>query len=105
MAERQVKVEVQSPPSPLVEVPSSDDSKALYVVSEPQTPPKKLASRGSLDRDVALAELTKEKKLSYVKAWEEGEKTKNDKKAEKRNAEVAAWEDKKKAAIFLELKI
>ncbi|XP_057756362.1 remorin-like [Arachis stenosperma] len=116
MAEQQVKVEAESAPvsapaSPPVvaEVPlnndtASDDSKALVVVPQPQTPPKKLESRGSLDRDVALAEVTKEKKLAYVKAWEESEKTKIGNKAEKHHAAVVAWEDKKKAALFLELK-
>jgi hypothetical protein len=32
--------------------------------------------------DIALAEVAKEKKLSYVKAWEKSEKTKADNKYE-----------------------
>jgi len=62
------------------------------------------APKGSLDRDVALAQVETEKKLSYIKAWEEDEKAKANNKAEKKLAEVTAWENSKKAAIEAELK-
>ncbi|XP_061371576.1 remorin-like [Gastrolobium bilobum] len=87
------------------ETTAAEDSKALVV--EPETTPvpaNKLSSRGSLDRDIALAELEKEKKNSYVKAWEENEKTKAENRAQKHLSAVAAWEEKKKVALELELK-
>ncbi|GFZ06871.1 remorin family protein [Actinidia rufa] len=36
----------------------------------------KKTSRGSLDRDIALAQIDKEKRLSFIKALEESEKSK-----------------------------
>ncbi|XP_004492710.1 remorin-like [Cicer arietinum] len=117
MAETLPKTELSG--SAAAEVPSNDvvetttttttvvdESKAL-VVAQPEitpVPSKKLASRGSLDRDVALAEVAKEKKLSYVKAWEESEKVKADNKAQKHFSSIAAWENSKKAALEAELK-
>ncbi|KAH9732731.1 hypothetical protein KPL70_010372 [Citrus sinensis] len=65
-----------------------DDSKALAVVDQtPDSAKKKISGEkkisGSHDRDVALAEVEKEKRESFIKAWEESEKTKaeNNKKA------------------------
>ncbi|PNX56555.1 remorin, partial [Trifolium pratense] len=72
---------------------------------ETPVPANKLSSRGgSYDRDIALAEVAKEKKLSYVKAWEKSEKTKADNKAQKHISSIAAWENSKKAALEAELK-
>ncbi|KAE8650254.1 hypothetical protein Csa_011018 [Cucumis sativus] len=43
------------------------------------TVPKK-ASGGSIDRDIALAEVEKEKRFSFIKAWEDSEKSKAENK-------------------------
>ena len=84
-------------------VPTShDDSKALTKVPEP--PVAKKSSKGSLDRDVALAKLEDDKRLSYIKAWEESEKSKVENKAQKKISDVAAWENTKKASLESELK-
>ena len=127
MAETQVKAEpsVTFSDPVVVEPPSNDnvpnkasetakaveESKAVAVVDEPEKTPEtpvpanKLSSKGgSLNRDIALAELSKGKKLSYVKAWEESEKTKADNKAEKHISSIASWETSKKAALEAELK-
>ncbi|CAN0824810.1 Uncharacterized protein At3g61260 [Linum grandiflorum] len=65
--------------------------------------PKKI-SGGSHDRDVALAQLDKEKKSSFIKAWEDSEKSKVINKAQKQLSAVAAWENSKKAAAEAKLK-
>ncbi|CAL5192643.1 unnamed protein product [Lathyrus oleraceus] len=113
MAETQVKAEtsVSSSAPVVVEVPSNDASETAKAAEEsketPETPvpANKLSSKGgSLDRDIALAELSKEKKLSYVKAWEESKKTKADNKAHKYISSIASWENSKKAALEAELK-
>ncbi|XP_021904297.1 uncharacterized protein At3g61260 [Carica papaya] len=81
-----------------------DDSKALALVEKTgQSAPKKI-SGGSIDRDIALADLEKEKRLSFVKAWEDSEKTKADNKAQKKLSAVAAWENSKKAATEAQLR-
>ncbi|RYR41064.1 hypothetical protein Ahy_A08g037458 isoform A [Arachis hypogaea] len=54
--------------------------------------------------DIALAEVEKEKKLSYVKAWEESEKSKAENKAQKQLSAVGAWENSKKAALEAKLR-
>ncbi|KAJ6328608.1 hypothetical protein OIU77_010324 [Salix suchowensis] len=66
--------------------------------TEPGLTPKKI-SGGSMDRDVALADLEKEKKLSFVKAWEDSERTKAENKSQKKLSAVVAWENSKKAAL------
>ncbi|KAL5058493.1 hypothetical protein RYX36_030097 [Vicia faba] len=118
MTETQAKVETSvtfSDPV-VVEIPSNNavpnkSSETAKAVEEPEktaetpAPANKLSSKGgSLDRDIALAELSKGKKLSYVKAWEDSEKTKADNKAEKHISSIASWEDSKKAALEAELK-
>ncbi|KAF3573194.1 hypothetical protein F2Q69_00062347 [Brassica cretica] len=85
---------------------TSDDSKALAIVEKPVEPaaPKKSSSSGSQDRDVKLADLSKEKTLAYVKAWEDSEKSKAENKAEKKISDILAWENSKKAAVEAQLK-
>ncbi|CAK9180072.1 unnamed protein product [Ilex paraguariensis] len=41
----------------------------LTLTETPEPSPKEI-SKGSVDRDIALAEISKEKGLSYIKAWE-----------------------------------
>ncbi|CAN1844579.1 unnamed protein product, partial [Linum perenne] len=80
------------------------ESKALALVeTKPEAPEKKL-SGGSHDRDAALADLEKEKKMSFVRAWEDSEKSKVTNKAEKQLSDVTAWENHKKAAVEAKLK-
>ncbi|KAI8545149.1 hypothetical protein RHMOL_Rhmol07G0020000 [Rhododendron molle] len=81
----------KAPPAP----PLADSTKI-------PDPPGKRTSLGPTDR--ALAQVEKEKSLSFIKAWEESEKTKVDNKAQKKLADVAAWENTKKAAIEAKLK-
>ncbi|XP_057953761.1 remorin-like [Malania oleifera] len=50
-------------------------SKAKLFLEKPDPAMEKKPSGGSIDRDVALAEVEKEKRLSFIKAWEESEKT------------------------------
>ncbi|RDY09319.1 hypothetical protein CR513_06308, partial [Mucuna pruriens] len=120
MAELQSKPETSPAPAPalalaLAEVPSNDavankaseTEEPKPVVSAPEkipVPENKQSTRGSIDRDIALAEVEKEKKLSYVKAWEESEKAKAENRAQKHLSAIAAWENSKKAALEAELK-
>ncbi|KAH0731237.1 hypothetical protein KY290_002263 [Solanum tuberosum] len=91
------------PPPPAMA--KTDDSKALATLppTKPDSSTKK-SSKGSLDRDVALAHLETEKKNSYIKAWEESEKSKVNNKAEKKLSSVGTWENTKKANIEAKLK-
>ncbi|KAJ7951124.1 Remorin family protein [Quillaja saponaria] len=102
--------EVQTDPTPgpakeekaLVPVPPSEvkpvETKSLPVVQKIVDPVKQKSSGGSGDRDIALADVEKEKKLSYVKAWEESEKSKAENKAQKNVSSVAAWENSKESS-------
>ncbi|KAK3015991.1 hypothetical protein RJ639_005938 [Escallonia herrerae] len=86
---------------PAVAAPPPVESKALAVPDKaPETPKKK----GSLDRDIALAGVEKEKRLSFIKAWEESEKTKVENKTQKKLSAVASWENTKKASYEAQLK-
>ncbi|CAJ1817576.1 unnamed protein product [Sphenostylis stenocarpa] len=100
-----VVVEVPSNDAVATEDSRADESKAIIVAPKnTEFPANQHNSRGSIDRDIALAQVAKEKQMSYVKAWEESEKAKADNKANKHLSEVAAWEDKKKAALEADLK-
>ncbi|KAJ9171356.1 hypothetical protein P3X46_014739 [Hevea brasiliensis] len=81
-----------------------DESKALAVVDKTQESAPKKISGGSLDRDIALAEVEKEKRNSFIKAWEDSEKTKAENKAQKKLSAVIAWENSKKAALEAKLR-
>lgn len=85
---------------PVVE-PPCDDAKAVAIVPVPE---EKKASKGSLDRDIALAKLEDEKRVSFIKAWEEGEISKVENRAQKKIADICSWENTKKAAIENQLK-
>ncbi|XP_052193770.1 remorin-like, partial [Diospyros lotus] len=91
-------------PHPPATEEKADDSKALAVPLKTPDPPAKKISGGSIDRDVALAQVENEKRISFIKAWEESEKAKVENKAEKKLSDVAAWESSKKAAIEAKLK-
>jgi hypothetical protein len=94
------KPENVAPDKPVV-APPHDDAMALAKVPEPAS---KKSSKGSLDRDLALAKLEDDKRLSVVNAWEENEKTKVENKAQKKLADVCSWENTKKASVESELK-
>ncbi|KAL9396896.1 hypothetical protein Peur_011149 [Populus x canadensis] len=94
---------VTAPPPPVAPATAAEESKALAVVEKTEPAPKKV-SGGSIDRDVALADLEKEKRLSFIKAWEESEKTKAENKSQKNLSAVAAWENSKKAALEAKLR-
>ncbi|PKI45421.1 remorin-like [Punica granatum] len=65
---------------------------------------EKKPSGGSLDRDIALAEVEKDKNLSFIRAWEDSEKTRAENKAQKKLSEVSSWENSKKAALEAKLR-
>ncbi|MCE2056197.1 hypothetical protein HAX54_044236 [Datura stramonium] len=81
-----------------------DDSKALAIVEPEAKALVPVEKRGSIDRDATLAQLTTEKRLSLIKAWEESEKSKAENKAQKKMSEIVAWENSKKASLEAELK-
>ncbi|KAK6918405.1 Remorin, C-terminal [Dillenia turbinata] len=81
-----------------------EDSKALTLVEKAPDPAPEKTSGGSLDRDVALARVETEKRLSFIKAWEESEKTKAENKAQKKLSAVLAWENSQKASFEAKLR-
>ncbi|KAK1420187.1 hypothetical protein QVD17_21576 [Tagetes erecta] len=96
-------------PEKVVDPPTVPETKAhdpepLAVAEKTAAPVEKKGSKSSLDRDVALAEVEKEKTLSFIKAWEETEKTKAENKAQKELSAITAWENTKKADIEAKLK-
>ncbi|KAJ6972285.1 remorin [Populus alba] len=92
------KAIVPTPPAAEEKEKVADELKALAVVEKTEPAPKKI-SGGSIDRDIALADLEKEKRLSFIKAWEDSEKTKAENKSQKKLSAVVAWENSKKAAL------
>ncbi|KAJ6872793.1 remorin-like [Populus alba x Populus x berolinensis] len=92
------KAIVPLPPAAEEKEKVADELKALAVVEKTEPAPKKI-SGGSIDRDIALADLEKEKRLSFIKAWEDSEKTKAENKSQKKLSAVVAWENSKKAAL------
>ncbi|XP_028804759.1 remorin 1.4-like [Neltuma alba] len=58
----------------------------------------------STDRDVAFARVESEKRLAFVRAWEESEKAKVENKASKKISMIGLWEDRKKAAVQVQIK-
>ncbi|CAN4125688.1 unnamed protein product [Withania somnifera] len=84
---------------------ATNDSKALATLPTPKPDSSaKKSSKGSLDRDVALANLETEKRNSYITAWEESEKSKVENKTQKKLCAVGTWENTKKANIEAKLK-
>ncbi|KAK7843315.1 remorin [Quercus suber] len=67
--------------------PKPDDSKAITLVEKTPEPVVKKDSKGSIDRDVALADVEKEKRL-----------------AQKKLSAVTAWENSKKASLEADLR-
>ncbi|CAL0300720.1 unnamed protein product [Lupinus luteus] len=80
-----------------------DDSKALVIVEKPE-PAGEKPLEGSVNRDAVLERVSTEKRLSLIKAWEESEKSKAENKADKKVAEILAWENTKKATTEAELR-
>ncbi|KAE9460132.1 hypothetical protein C3L33_07992, partial [Rhododendron williamsianum] len=67
-------------PTPLEKLDVSKAPPSPPLADKIPDPPGKRTSLGPTDRDVALAQVEKEKSLSFIKAWEESEKTKVDNK-------------------------
>ncbi|KAK1374799.1 hypothetical protein POM88_030992 [Heracleum sosnowskyi] len=57
----------------------------------------------SNDRVAALTRVETEKRLAFIKAWEEKEKTKAENKAYKKKSAIGAWENTKKALVEVQL--
>ncbi|XP_004240109.1 remorin [Solanum lycopersicum] len=84
---------------------ATNNYKAVTTLPPQNTNPStNKSSKGSAERDTALAQLSNDKKSAFVKAWEESEKSKVDNKAQKKLSKVAAWENKKKAHLDAKLK-
>ncbi|KAL1546306.1 remorin-like [Salvia divinorum] len=98
------KAEAEEAPAAVAVMGKSNDVVQHKPAAKIPEPIAKTSSKGSLDRDVALAMLEDEKRLSYIKAWEESEKTKAENKAQKKLSDVTSWENTKKAALESELK-
>ncbi|CAJ1817487.1 unnamed protein product [Sphenostylis stenocarpa] len=115
-----VVVELPSQDAVAAEASGADEAKAIVVLApasefcvarvhvnemvfkgensrDTEIPENKPSSRGSIDRDIALAQVAKEKQMSYVKAWEESEKAKADNRG-------SCLGRKKEAALEAELK-
>ncbi|XP_071697503.1 uncharacterized protein At3g61260-like isoform X2 [Rutidosis leptorrhynchoides] len=58
----------------------------------------------AIAENIALADVEKEKNLSFIKAWEETEKSKAENKTQKELSAITAWENTKKADIEAKLK-
>ncbi|KAL2330329.1 hypothetical protein Fmac_017910 [Flemingia macrophylla] len=106
-AELQTKPETALVPAPVVTEAPPNDAVAANKASETEESKTK-DSVPSPPENIVLAEVEKEKKLSYVKAWEESERAKAENRqdfiAEKNLCVVAAWENGKKAVLEAELK-
>ncbi|KAM3282351.1 remorin [Capsicum chacoense] len=94
---------VAKPEAAVVNSDMATKDLATVPPTKPDSSTKK-SSKGSLDRDVALAKLETEKRNSYIKAWEESEKSKVENKAQKKLAAVGTWENTKKANFEAKLK-
>ncbi|XP_072995134.1 remorin 1.4-like [Typha latifolia] len=71
-----------------------DDTKDVAVVENVAgAPSPEKSSRGSADRDAGLARVETEKKMSFVKAWEDNEKSKVENKAQKKMSSILSWEN------------
>lgn len=92
------------PPPPAAAEDKADDTKALAVVEKPIETPVEKSKDGSGNRDVELARVETDKKLSLIRAWEENEKSKAENKAQKKFSTIGAWENSKKASIGSDLK-
>ncbi|KAK3403897.1 hypothetical protein EUGRSUZ_K00253 [Eucalyptus grandis] len=77
--------------------------KLLLLLKPIETPVVK-SKDGSGNRDVELARVETDKKLSLIRAWEENEKSKAENKAQKKFSTIGAWENSKKASIGSDLK-
>lgn len=80
------------------------ETNAIVVADKAPDAAEKKISGGSIDRDIALAEVEKEKRMSFIKAWEDSEKTKAENKAQKKLSAVTSWENSKKAAAEAKLR-
>ncbi|KAL3714164.1 hypothetical protein ACJRO7_006152 [Eucalyptus globulus] len=112
------------PPPPPAAEDKADDTKALAVVEKPIETPVEKSKDGSGNRDVELARVETDKKLSLIRAWEENEKSKAENnstfergtklhakvprrslnRAQKKFSTIGAWENSKKASIGSDLK-
>ncbi|CAL9208491.1 unnamed protein product, partial [Musa hybrid cultivar] len=59
---------------------------------------------GSADRDALLAQVENDKRISLIRAWSAGEKTKADNKAQRKMSSILSWENTKMATIEAEIK-
>ncbi|XP_030948034.1 remorin-like [Quercus lobata] len=84
--------------------PPPDQNKTAPPVKEKIADTVEKSSEGAIDRDAVLAQVTTEKRLALIKAWEESEKTKVENKAYKNLSAVGSWENSKKVSVEAQLK-
>ncbi|CAN1751840.1 unnamed protein product [Linum perenne] len=89
--------------------PADDSSKAIVPVQKETEATESVAeeakpAEGSVSRDKELARLETEKRMSFVKAWEESEKSKAENRAHKKVSAIESWENSKKAAVEAQLR-
>ncbi|CAN1751843.1 unnamed protein product [Linum perenne] len=93
-------------PTPLASEDKYDSSKAIVPVQKATESVAEEAkpAEGSVSRDKELARLETEKRMSFVKAWEESEKSKAENRAHKKVSAIESWENSKKAAVEAQLR-
>lgn len=89
------------PPPPAEE--KSEDCEVPAVVDKPEVAEEK-KPESSTDRYAMLERVATEKRLSFIKAWEESAKSKAEHKAQKKLSAVGTWENTKQASLEAELK-
>ncbi|EPS69897.1 hypothetical protein M569_04866 [Genlisea aurea] len=82
-------------------IAAAEPEKEAVVEEEEEEKPE---GGSSVNRDAALARVTTEKRLSFIRAWEESEKAKAENKAQKKLSAIGVWEDSKRASLEAELK-
>eukprot|EP00250_Pteridium_aquilinum_P013520 c21388_g1_i1 orf=146-787(+) len=90
--------ELSSPRSQSGTALHPDMARKVQLLSLGEGSPSSASVAGSsLNRDLVLAKLNKEKVLSLIKAWEENMKRKSQNSYNKKVAKISAWEVAKKA--------
>ncbi|CAN1751845.1 unnamed protein product [Linum perenne] len=88
------KYEPKADPAGIGWKKKTEETEATESVAEEAKP-----AEGSVSRDKELARLETEKRMSFVKAWEESEKSKAENRAHKKVSAIESWENSKKAAV------
>ncbi|XP_073125926.1 remorin-like [Henckelia pumila] len=91
-------------PQPPAEEKAEDCAAPPAVVDKPEIGEDQKKPESSTDRDAMLERVATEKRLCFIKAWEENAKSKAENKAQKKLSAVGTWENTKQASLEAELK-